>query len=97
MDERVKDEGKKALNKQIEKAKEKGSHWMKDAKGLSARSGEDETGSSILPSHISANLSAEQAFEAVVTNFSKISKEFIPGQLLEFGPVLRQEISQAPT
>ena len=43
LDEKVKSEGKKALNKQIEKAKEKGSHWMKEAKRLSARPGEDVT------------------------------------------------------
>ena len=63
LDERVKVEGKKALDKQIEKAKEKGSHWMTDAKRLSARPGEDETGSFILPSHISANLSARNSLE----------------------------------
>ena len=78
MKERIKVEASKALEKQIEKAKEKGTHWMKAAKRLSARPGEDVSESFMLPSHISANLTPEQSCKAIATYFSKISKEYTP-------------------
>ena len=51
---------------------------MKEAKRLSARPGEDVSDTFILPSHISANMSAEESCEAIVNYFSKISKEYTP-------------------
>ena len=66
------------MEKEIDNAKEKGTHWMKEAKRMSAIPGEDVSGSFILPSHIRANMSAEESCESIVNYFSKISKEYTP-------------------
>ena len=75
---RIRLEGQKKLEKAIEKAGKRGSGWMKKAKVLSARPGEDISGTFSLPSHIDNNFSAIQSAEAFVKYFSKISQEFTP-------------------
>ena len=67
-------EGKKALEKQLEK----GMKWFREAKRASARPGEDVTGSFSLPSHVDDNLTAQQSAEKTVDYFSRISKEYTP-------------------
>ena len=78
MKERLQLEGERALLKQIDKGHEKGNTWIREASRMSARPGDDNSEPFTLPSHIDANLIAEESTEAIVTFFSKISKEYTP-------------------
>ena len=67
-------EAKKELDKAIEDAGEKGTKWMRKAKSMSARPGEDMSPTFSLPQHVDDNLTASQSAEKLVEYFSKISK-----------------------
>ena len=74
----MKYEANKQLNKQIETAGEGGMKWIREAKRLSARPGEDTSPAFSLPSHIDRNLTAKESAEEIVSFFAKISQEFTP-------------------
>ena len=76
--ERRRLEGQKKLDKAIEEAGKNGSGWMKKAKSLASRPGEDLSSTFSLPSHIDQNLTPNQSAEKLVQYFSAISQEFTP-------------------
>jgi hypothetical protein len=78
LDQRIKLEGKKALDKILDNGNSKGMKWVREANRVSARPGEDTSGNISLPTHIDANLTPQESAEAIVTYFSKISQEFTP-------------------
>ena len=78
MKERLKIEAKKALDKLFENANQKGMKWMREANRLSARPGEEESSTFLLPTHIEANYTPLQSAEAIANHFAKISQEFTP-------------------
>ena len=74
----MKSEAIKQLDKQSEKAGGKGMNWMKEAKRISARPGEDVCGSFTLPEHMDENFTPVQSPERIASYFAKISQEFSP-------------------
>ena len=52
----MKVEAIKQLDKQLDKAKGKGMNWMKEAKRISTRPGDDASASFTLPEHLDENL-----------------------------------------
>ena len=78
MKARVKLEGEKSIERMLENAEGKGLGWIQEANRLSARPGEDISGSFSLPAHIDANFTALQSAEAIANHFSKISQEYTP-------------------
>ena len=52
--------------------------WMREAKRLSARPGEEESSTFLLPAHIDANYTPLQSAEAIANHFAKISQEYTP-------------------
>jgi hypothetical protein len=61
MNQRIKLEGKKALEKILENGNNKGMKWVREAKRVSARPGEDISGNISLPTHIDANFTSQQS------------------------------------
>ena len=78
MKERIKLEGEKALEKQIENANGKGMKWMREASRLSARPGEDTSSTFSLPTHIDANFTPKRSAEEIADYLAKISQEYTP-------------------
>ena len=78
MEYKLKMEGIKALEKQIENTNEKCGKWIKKANRISARPGEEASNTFTLPSHIDANQTPQESAEAIVIFFSKISQEHTP-------------------
>ena len=78
MKERVKFEGKKALDKLLEDAGEKSNKWMREVNRISARPREDRSSTFSVQSHIDASLTPLQSAEKFVAYFSKISQEYTP-------------------
>ena len=76
--ERMKIEAIKQLDKQLDKAKGKGMNWMKEAKRISTRPGDDDSASFTLPEHLDENLTPSQSAERIVSYFAKISQEYKP-------------------
>ena len=75
---RIKIEGEKLLEKQFTKLSEKGNSWLRFAKKISARPGDEISDSFVLPNHLDRNLTAEQSAEEICSYFSAISQEYSP-------------------
>jgi hypothetical protein len=75
---KIRSEGAKLIEKQMNLMSEKGNSWFRFAKKISARPGDDTSDSFVLPSHIDSNLTAEQSAEEICSFFSSISQEYIP-------------------
>ena len=75
---KIKSEGAKLIQKQIDLLGEKGNNWFRFAKKITTRPGEDTTDSFTLPSHVEANLTADQSAAEICRFFSSISQEFKP-------------------
>ena len=71
-------ECQKAIDKSIVDAGGKGMKWMREAKRISLRPGDDSSTTFTLPAHIDSNFTAQQSAEAIAEYFSKISQEFTP-------------------
>ena len=91
---RIKQEGQKRLNKEIEDAEGKGTRWMQEAKRLSARPGEDTSSTFTLPSHVDRNLTAKESAEAIASFFSKISQEFTPIEEDDLPPEVQSKLEK---
>ena len=75
---RIKLEGQKQLEKQLENSEEKGLKWFKEAKRISARPGDNTSNTFTLPNHVDRNLTSKESAEEIVAYFAKISQEFTP-------------------
>ena len=69
--ERMKIEAIKQMDKQLNKAKGKGMNWMKEAKRISTRPGDDDSVSFTLPEHLDKNLNPSQSAERIFSYFFK--------------------------
>ena len=78
-------EAEKELNKQLEKASEKGTGWLRDASQLATRPGEDVSNTFTLPSHVDMNYTQMQSAEKIVNLLSQISQEFTHLEEKKFG------------
>ena len=76
--ERVKTEGKKAIEKQFENAKGKGTKWIREISRLSARPGEDKSKTFSIQNHIDSNFTAQESAQAICSHFAAISQEYTP-------------------
>ena len=79
--EKLKQESKKLIDKEIERAGGKGMSWLQAAQRVSARPGTDQNSTFTLPKHTDENLTKEESAERLVAHFSKISQEFTPIEL----------------
>ena len=75
---KIKDEGKLFIEKQISRAGNKGSGWIRHTAALQERPGEAPTKSFSLPDHVDCGLTALQSAEEIADFFSKISQEYEP-------------------
>ena len=80
MKDRIRFEGKKALDKVLDDAGHKSNKWIREANRISARPGDDSSSTFSVQSHVDAGLSAKQSAEKFVTFFSQISQEYTPIQ-----------------
>ena len=75
---KLRSEGAKLIDKQMNLMSEKGNNWFRFAKKISSRPGDGNSDSFVLPNHIDSNLTPEQAAEEICSFFSSISQEFKP-------------------
>ena len=74
--EKIKIEGSKFIEKQVEMSMEKGGGWQKKVKRMMTRPGEDLTPSFTLTSHREEGLTEQQSVDRINVFFSKISQEY---------------------
>ena len=74
--EKLKIEGAKFIDKQVELAKVKGGGWQRKVKQMIARPGDDLTSSFVLPNHQELGLSTQESAERINAFFSSISQEY---------------------
>ena len=74
--EKLKSEGKKFIERQVELAKERRGNWQKNVKKLTARPGEDLNPNFVLPNHQEEGLSTQDSAERINAFFSSISQEY---------------------
>ena len=92
---RIKLEGQKLLDKNIEAAnEEKGLKWLKNAKNLAARPCDDTSTTFTLPKHINRNLKAKQSANEIADYFAKISQEFKPIEEDSLPPDLTRRLNE---
>ena len=75
---KIRDETKKFLAKQVEHTTVNNNSWMKHVKMLTARPGDTQQSTFQLPNHIDLNLSAEESANRICKYFSRISQEYTP-------------------
>ena len=74
--EKLKSEGKKFIEKQVELAKERRGNWQAQLKKITARPGEDLNPNFVLPNHLEEELSTHESAERINAFFSSISQEY---------------------
>ena len=63
--DKLKSEGKKFIDKQVDLAKEKGGSWQRHIKKMTARPGEDLNPNFVLPSHLEQGLTTQESAERI--------------------------------